>query len=163
MDVSVRGIPHPIAGVATACTLETPTCATGLSTTETANIYTMVQRFSILIGMASIVLCAACSTVERRPPPSLEQIAQMSRDGKTAEEIIHELKETRAVYRLSGSQLAKLHEEGVPEPVLDYLQQAYVDSVRWQERLYYQDRLWMGGCIGCYYYRPWPAPFYFPY
>lgn len=84
----------------------------------------------------------------------------MSKDGVPAEEIIRQLRETRAVYALTGSQLARLHDEGVPEAVLDHLQQAYVDSVRWQERMYYHDRFWMGGCYGCYYYRPWVAPYF---
>jgi hypothetical protein len=112
-----------------------------------------------LLAIAVVILGSGCAGMQRRPPPTLEQIVQMSQEGVPADEIIRELEETRAVYPLSGSQLARLHEQGVPEPVLDHLQQAYINSVRWQERMFYQDRYWMGGCYGCYYHRPWAAPF----
>lgn len=117
-----------------------------------------------LVAIACFLAMSGCASLQRRPPPTLEQVVQMSQSGMPAEEIIRELSETRAVYPLSGSQIAKLHDEGVPEPVLDYLQQAFVDSVRRQERWRYEDRFWYGPCIGCYYYRPWPAPFLvYPY
>ena len=118
----------------------------------------------VAMVLAATTLVSGCAGLQRRPPPTLEQIVQMSKDGVPADEIIKELRETRAVYPLSGAQLAKLHEQGVADPVLDYLQQAYVDAIRWQERNYYENRFWGYGCIGCYYYRPWAAPyFYYPY
>ncbi|MGH8632380.1 MAG: hypothetical protein ACREU7_16650 [Burkholderiales bacterium] len=118
----------------------------------------MPKRLLMLLLIAAVLAGTGCAGMQRRPPPTLEQIVEMSREGVPAEDIIQQLKDTRAVYALSGSQLAKLHDQGVPEPVLDHLQQAYINSVRWQERMYYQDRFWMGGCVGCYYYRPWAAP-----
>jgi hypothetical protein len=125
---------------------------------------TVLRPFLCTLLAALALSFAGCSTLSNRPPPpTLDELVQMSRDGVPADEIIRRLEQSHAVYRLSGSQLAKLHEQGLPEPVLDYLQQSYIDSVRWQERMYYQDRMWMGGCVGCYYYRPWPSPFYFPY
>jgi len=120
----------------------------------------MTKRLLAVFAITSVLLASGCAGMQRRPPPTLEQIVQMSRDGVPAEDIVRQLKETRAVYALSGSQLARLHDQGVPEPVLDHLQQAYIDSVRRQERMYYQDRFWMGGCYGCYYYRPWAAPYF---
>lgn len=113
------------------------------------------QLFSLLIVAA--LLDSGCAGVQRRPPPTLEQVIQMSREGVSAESIVGQLEETRAVYALSGSQLARLHDEGVPDLVLDYLLQAYVNRVRRQERMYYEDRMWMGGY---YHYRPWVAPYF---
>ncbi len=117
-----------------------------------------MRRLAFLL-ITIALLGSGCAAVQRRPPPTLEQIVEMSRQGVPAEEIIQQLKESRAVYELSGSQLARMHEHGVPEAVLDHLQQAYINSVRLQERMYHHDRFWMGGCFGCYYYRPWPAPY----
>jgi len=125
-----------------------------------------MPRCLLTLLLTTVILAGTgCAGMQRRAPPTLEQIVEMSRSGVPAEDIIRQLKESRAVYALSGSQLAKLHEQGVAEPVLDHLQQAYINSVRWQERMYYQDRFWMGGCFGCYhYYRPWAAPhFVIPY
>lgn len=127
----------------------------------------MLPRLAGCIVM--LALASGCASVSQHPPPpSLDEIAQMSRDGVPAERIIETLRESRAVYRVSGSQLAELHEQGVPEQVLDYIQETYVDHVRWRERLYYEDRyywdrFWLYGCVGCYY-RPWAAPYFvFPY
>lgn len=110
---------------------------------------------ALLLLLAAVL--AGCAGLRGREPPTLDQVVQMSRDGVPAEKIIRELQETNAVYPLTGAQIAKLHDEGVPESVLDYLQQAYVDSVRWQERMRYSDPFW-SGCFGCYYYRPWIGP-----
>jgi hypothetical protein len=114
---------------------------------------------AVLIALS--LALGGCAGMQRKPPPSLEEVIQMSRDGMPAQEIIDRLRETRAVYPLSGSRLAQLRDEGVSDEVLDYLQQAYIDRIRWQERVYYHDPFWASGCIGCYYYyRPWAAPYF---
>jgi hypothetical protein len=94
-------------------------------------------------------LLGACAGMQRRPPPSLDQVVEMSKAGKPAEEIIRELQETRAVYPLTGSQIAKLHEQGVPDTVLDYMQNAYMDRVRWESRMAYDSPFWWD-CFYCY-------------
>ena len=121
------------------------------------------------LSMAMVLVITGCAGMNQRPPPpSLEDIVQMTREGMPAEQIIERLEESRAVYRVSGSQLAKLHEQGVPEEVLDYIHERYVEHVRWRERMYYEDRyywdrFWLYGCAGCYY-RPWATPYFmFPY
>jgi hypothetical protein len=133
-----------------------------------SRISAMQLRLAVWLAMLWLALATGCASMERRPPPpSLDEIVQMSKDGVPAETIVERLRESRAVYRVSGSQLAKLHDEGVPEAVLDYIQDTYLEHVRWRERMYYEDRyywdhFWMHGCIGCYY-RPWAAPYVFPY
>ena len=129
----------------------------------------MPVRLVRWLPMAMLVLFAGCASLDRRPPPpSLDEVVQMSKEGIPAETIIERLRESRAIYRVSGSQLAQMHEQGVPDPVLDYIQEAYLDHVRWRERMYYEDRYfwdryWMYGCVGCYY-RPWASPYFvFPY
>jgi len=100
-------------------------------------------------------LLGGCAGMERRPPPSIDEIVEMSKAGRPAEEIVRELQETQAVYPLTGSQIAKLHEQGVPDSVLDYMQSAYVERVRWQSRVqygYYGSYWW--DCYYCYPPRP---------
>jgi hypothetical protein len=103
-----------------------------------------------LVCLLAAMFLGGCSGMPRRPPPSLDQIVEMSKSGKAAEEIIQELRETRAVYRLSGSQIARLHEQGVPDPVLDYMQDAYMDRVRWESRTMYDSPFWWN-CFYCYH------------
>jgi hypothetical protein len=75
----------------------------------------------------------------------------MSQAGKPAEEIVRELQQTRAVYPLTGSQIARLHDRGVPDAVLDYLQNAYAESIRWDARLRYENSFLWHDCFYCYH------------
>ncbi len=101
------------------------------------------------------LLCAAvlggCAGAPRRAPPSIEQVVEMSQAGKPAEEIIRELQDTRAVYPLTGSQIARLHDQGVADSVLDYLQNAYAESIRWDTRLRYENSFLWYDCFYCYH------------
>ena len=89
----------------------------------------------LLALLTGLVILAGCAGMDRRPPPSLDQVVELSKAGTPPEEIIRELQETRAVYPLTGSQIAKLHEQGVPDTVLDYMQNVYMDRVRWESRM----------------------------
>ena len=105
-----------------------------------------------------ILFLAACAGMDRRPPPSLDQVIEMSKAGTPPEEIIRELQETRAVYPLTGSQIAKLHEQGVPDTVLDYMQNVYMDRIRWESRTYYDSPFWWN-CFYCYHRPMIVAPY----
>ena len=69
-----------------------------------------------------LTLLSGCAGMQRRPPPSIDEIVEMAKAGKPAEEIVRELQETRAVYPLTASQIVSLHDQGVPDAVLDYMQ-----------------------------------------
>jgi hypothetical protein len=97
------------------------------------------------------VLLGGCAGMQRRPPPSIDQIVEMARAGKPAEEIVRELQETRAVYPLTASQIVKLHEQGVPDAVLDYMQNAYAEGIRWDARMQYESSYWWHDCFYCYH------------
>jgi hypothetical protein len=104
--------------------------------------------------IAAVIVCLAifggCAGMQRRPPPSIDQIVEMGKAGKPAEEIVRELQETRAVYPLTASQIVRLHEQGVPDAVLDYMQNAYADSIRWEARMHYEGAYLWHDCFYCY-------------
>ena len=75
----------------------------------------------------------------------------MAKAGKPAEEIVSELQETRAVYALSASQIVRLHAQGVPEAVLDYMQNAYAESIRRNARMQYESTFGWHDCFYCYH------------
>jgi hypothetical protein len=121
--------------------------------------------------VAGVVACAAlagatgCATSSKVPAPSLAEVVQMSNDGLADDQIIMRLHESKAVYPLSASGILDLDRQGVSTPVLDYMQQAYVDSERRRERLTYGDPYWRGHywgypCFGCPYPYYGIAPFY---
>ena len=114
------------------------------------HVYTsMFNRVATCVVFAT--LFAGCTSMQRRPPPSLEQVVEMSQAGKPAVEIIRELQETRAVYPLTGSQIVALHDQGVPDTVLDYLQNAYAEHIRWDAQLRYENSFPWHGCFYCYH------------
>lgn len=109
---------------------------------------------NIFLNAAAILLVVSilegCAGLQRRAPPTIDQIVEMASAGKPAEEIVRELQETRAVYPLTASQIVRLHEQGVPDAVLDYMQNAYAESIRWNARMQYQDSYWWPDCFFCY-------------
>ncbi len=104
--------------------------------------------------IAGVLLClmllSGCAGLPRRPPPSIDQIVEMANAGKPAEEIVRELQDTRAVYPLTASQIVRLHEQGVPDAVLDYMQNVYTESIRWDARMQYEGTYWWHDCFYCY-------------
>lgn len=110
----------------------------------------------------ALVLLSGCATNEKRPPPpSLEEIVQMSKDGTPPVEIVARLVHSHAVYRLKGSDLARLKEQGVPDEVLDYLLdsalgQARAAEARRQAQYFYLYGWPHGGVT------PYPYWWYYP-
>ena len=104
----------------------------------------------LAITLLSLFLVAGCAGMQRRPPPSVDQIVEMARAGKPADAIIRELQDTHAVYPLTATQILRLHEQGVPDSVLDYMQNAYTESVRLDARMQYESSFWWRDCFSCY-------------
>jgi hypothetical protein len=99
--------------------------------------------FSLLL---TVVVLAGCATAGP-PPLSAADVVAMSKDGKSAEEIIAELKRTETVLALRASDFVALHDAGVPDEVLNYLQLALIEEIRWRERSLYYGPGW-GGYYG---------------
>lgn len=78
----------------------------------------------------------------------------MAKSGQSAEAIIQRMRESRAVYPLPASELARLREQGVPDKVIDIMQQTYLDAVRYEE--------WVRMRDAYPYYPPYIGP-YRPY
>lgn len=89
-----------------------------------------------LTAAAALVLggCATLGMV-RPEPVTVEQVVAMSRSGQPADAIIEQMRDSGTVYRLSASQLVKLHDDGVPDAVLDYMQETYLEWVRRRQEI----------------------------
>lgn len=113
-------------------------------------------RLALLLLVCAVM--TACATTQKREPVTLEQVIQMSKAGTPPADIINKLKESRSVFMLSGSQFAKLREDGVDDSVLDFLQSIYIASVDMDARLRYQSMYWGYGWGPSYrsYYGAWP-------
>ena len=106
--------------------------------------------FSLLI-----LLAAGCATVDRPKPMTSEDVIALAKSGKTSKDIIEEIKRTDTVIPLSASEIVRLSAAGVPTEVLDHLQRAQIEEIRWRDR--YSQMYWgplyrgFGPC-------PWPYP-----
>jgi hypothetical protein len=118
----------------------------------------LTRRSAIGLALLAAVALAGCATAEKRVPMTLEQVIQHSKAGTPPADIINQLKESRTVFEVSGSQFAKLREEGVDDSVLDFIQRTYVASVEMDTRLRYQSMYWGYGWGYPYrpYYGGWP-------
>jgi hypothetical protein len=107
-----------------------------------------------------VLLCAAalsgCATVEPRAPPlTREDIIALAKAGEAPPAIIQKLEESRTVLMLSGSDMVRMHQAGVPQEVLDHLQRAQMEDIRRREAYAAQMYAWPYGSA-------WHCP-WFPY
>lgn len=131
------------------------------------------SRVGAMVLLAALALwVGGCATSANRPvipqPVTVEQIVKMSQEGMPPDEIIRKMRNSRTVYRLKASQLAKLRDEGVSDKVIDYMQHTYLAAVRRSARLegwgfwyHGHDGFWYGGVpFGWPYYWYWPDDFF---
>jgi hypothetical protein len=78
-----------------------------------------------------ITLLSGCAlTGPSKPPVTVAEIIQMNKEGVPPVTIIERMRDSDAVYRFSAAQLGELHDMGIPDPVLNYMQQTYIDAER---------------------------------
>ena len=106
----------------------------------------------LFVITAVIFVLSGCATlgIKTSPPVTVADIIKMSQDKVPADEIISKMRKSGTVYRLRASELAKLKEEGVPDAVIDYMQQTYLTAVRRNQAL--EDwSYWNSGSDGYWY------------
>lgn len=103
----------------------------------------LLRRLTVACAFA--VVATGCSTFPQRPPaPTLPEVVQMAKDKVPDEQIIARLRDSGAVYRLQGSDYAKLRADGLSDAVLDFLFRQQMDDARYQEWLASRDSLFWG-------------------
>jgi hypothetical protein len=86
------------------------------------------------------VLCfTGCSMLgigrQQPAPVTVPEVVQMSKAGVPVDTLLQKMRDSGTIYRLTASQLVHLHEEGVPNAVLDYMQETYLAAVRRDQAL----------------------------
>ncbi len=87
--------------------------------------------------LAAAALLSGCATLTGPPPLTREDIVRLSKAGEPPQAIIDRLNATGTVIPLTGSDIVRLHQQGVSEEVLDYLQQAQIAEMRRREAMLY--------------------------
>lgn len=90
------------------------------------------QLAILALVTVAVFLLTGCATVQSKKtkPVTVTDIVQMSQEKVPAEKIIDKMRASGTVYRLKASELVGLKEQGVPDAVINYMQQTYLDSVR---------------------------------
>jgi hypothetical protein len=114
-----------------------------------------LKKLSLWKGSASILLVcvtllSGCSTFgfKKSDPITVGQVIQMSKDDVPPETIVKKMQDSESVYRFTAAQLAELHDMGVADPVLNYMQQTYIEAERRQQSAEDWDRDGMWGPYG---------------
>ncbi len=91
----------------------------------------------IPISVAIIAVCIGPFILTGCVGPQLTvpEIVEMSETGQSDHEICNKIEESSSIYRLKASQVAKLSEFGVSDPVIDCMQQTYIDAVRQDQQM----------------------------
>ena len=102
------------------------------------------QAATFLLTAAAIMIFTGCATFRgpEVPPLTVSQIISAAKEGVPSDTIIARMQASGTVYRLDATQLARLEKEGVPGPVINYMQQTYLDAVRRDTR--YRDAQFWG-------------------
>lgn len=95
---------------------------------------------SMVIG--SIAL-GGCASLTPHPVTPISTITEAAANGASSESIIAGIRNAKTTYALRGSDFAKLAERGVPDPVLDELQQRFFGDVQ-----LFTERWYMGRSAG---------------
>lgn len=108
---------------------------------------------TLAVSLFWIAGCSILGIGAPKPNPvTVAEVREMSKAGVPAETIIQQMRDSGTVYRLTAAQLARLHDDGVPNKVINYMQQTYLSAVRHNQALTDQnywalgrDGYWYGG------------------
>ena len=92
-----------------------------------------------LIALASLLI-TGCASVSEQPVAPISDVVSLAESGASSEIIIGQINASRTVYALRGSDFAKLSERGVPDDVLDALQNDFFSSVENLTNRWYRSR-----------------------
>jgi hypothetical protein len=78
----------------------------------------------------AVLLFAGCAGLHRGPALVVGEVLELSQSGLPPEEIVERMRAAGGVYRLRASELADLRARGVPDEVIDYMQETWLEQVR---------------------------------
>lgn len=95
------------------------------------------------------LLCSCATFYTPRKPMPISEVVSLAKSGGPPEMIIQRIRDSGTTYALRGSDFAKLKADGVPDPVLDYLQQSLVNDVDLLTKYWVLGES-LGACAFCY-------------
>jgi hypothetical protein len=108
---------------------------------------------ALRLAIALIALCmlGGCATFYASPKPlPISKVVELCKSNTPPPLIIQRIRDSHTTYALRGSDFPKLKADGVSDPVLDYLQDSFVDDLALQTRYWLTGEISLGGCSWCY-------------
>ncbi|MCC7547458.1 MAG: hypothetical protein IT532_06815 [Burkholderiales bacterium] len=102
------------------------------------------RALSTLLVSVALAL-GACAIPQPMP---IEGVIEGARRGESAGRMIDALESSRTTYALRGSDFGRLRAAGVPDAVLDHVQQQFIDDVDLLTRYWVLGES-VGGCVRC--------------
>jgi hypothetical protein len=106
------------------------------------------RNLPFTVFAAALLLLGACSVMTPRPVTPIGDVVSLSR-GSSPDRALERISTSKTTYALRGSDFGKLADAGVPPPVLDALQQSFVNDVDLLTRYWVLGES-LGGCSVCY-------------
>jgi hypothetical protein len=104
----------------------------------------------LAIALLTLLALSSCASIYTpRTPLPIAEVVELSKSGAPPDEVVRRIRDSGTSYALRGSDFAKLKAQGVPDPVLDYLQQSLVSDLDFLTR-YWALGDSLGGCSFCY-------------
>src|SRR5262245_58215458 len=101
-----------------------------------------------LVLVLALCACARWYTPSQQLP--ISEVVESSKSGASPSLTIKRIRDSGTTYSLRGSDFAKLKADGVPDPVLDYLQQSFVNDLDLFTRYWVTGEASLGACSFCY-------------
>ncbi len=92
---------------------------------------------NVALTILIMTVLAGCALVQQRPVRPIADVVESAQKGASSDQMIAEIRTARTTYALRGSDFARLAERGVPDPVLDELQQRFFAEVQFQTRRWF--------------------------
>ena len=106
------------------------------------------ERLTVaFVVLLSVSACARWYTP--RTPLPIAEVVKLSKSNASPQQVIQRIRDSGTTYSLRGSDFPKLKALGVADPVLDYLQQSFVDDLDLYTR-YWVTGEGLGSCSFCY-------------
>ncbi len=98
----------------------------------------------LVVGVVGLGGCASLGGPEQEPM-QLEKVVALAKEGKDAAIIIKEIQDSRTIFDVTASQYAKLSRDGVPDAVIDFMQNGQLKMAERQGRREAMQDAWFYG------------------
>ena len=94
-----------------------------------------MRTLGFLLFLLSLTGCAALAPQPN--PLTADDVIARTKNGASSGEIIDELFRTSTVIPVTAAEIVRLHEAGVTNEVLDFMQYAQLQEIRWRDQNYW--------------------------